>query len=441
MTSLPNLAIDTLGEATIESPLGLSTRPNDCVADYTADDATLPVDPIEHPAGPGFQLAGPRQRVFFRGDRVVAGIVTCGGLCPGMNNVIRGLVNTMWRHYGVRRIYGFRYGFRGMVPQTPDPPIALTPQIVQDIHLKGGSCLGSSRGPQDVGQMANTLQQMGINTLFSIGGDGTMRGNMALYEELRTRGAKVALIGVPKTIDNDIPFIERTFGFETAVSVATQAIQAAHVEAVSAPRGLGIVRLMGRHSGFIAATASTAARVVDAVLIPELPFKLEGEHGLLRYLAQRIAEKGYCVMVAAEGAGQDLLTGGDAGVATDPSGNKKLRDIGVYLYDQCKANLDIPDLTIKYIDPSYIIRATPTVPGDALFCGNLAQDAVHAAMAGKTGMMVGLWLNRATHVPLTAVTARQKVISLDSNFWRNVIDVTGQPLFFDSDPQCGCNGN
>jgi len=428
-----DLTIDTLGEPTKPSPLELSTVANDGIADFTPIDAEILLEPrrrgpahhdISQQLELAFELAGPRQLNYFDGSELRAGITTCGGLCPGMNNVVRQLALTLWHQYGVRRIYGFRYGYRGLSRDTPVPPVELTPEYVSDIHLQGGTRLGSSRGPQDPAEMVDTLEQMGINALFGIGGDGGMRGMRAIYQEVCRRNAKISVVGVPKTIDNDLPYIERTFGFDTAVSVATEAIRAAHVEATGAPKGVGLVRLMGRHSGFIAAAATLAARDVNLVLVPEQPFDLDGDRGLVAWLRRRLNERDHAVIVVAEGAGQDLL---QSSGERDASGNVKLEDIGLFLRRRIAEAFEDDGINLKYIDPSYIIRATPANAADAIFCGRLAEDAVHAAMAGKTGMVVGLWLNRFTHVPLDVVTRERDVISLDSAFWRSVVDCTGQP--------------
>lgn len=418
-----DLRIPTLGEQQFESPLGLSTIEGDEIADYTDDLARLPHDPIGAPTGDAFELAGARKRVFFEGANVKAAIVTCGGLCPGMNDVIRGIVSGLWQ-YGVRNVLGFRYGYGGLDPDASNPPIELTPDVVDSIHLQGGTVLGSSRGPREAAAMTETLISRHINILFCIGGDGTMRGALALFEEISRRKLPIAIIGVPKTIDNDLPYVEQTFGFETAVSFATQAIRAAHVEAQGALNGLGIVRLMGRHSGFIAASATLASRQVDLVLVPELPFDLTGEKGIAQFLKHRLESRGHAVLVVAEGAGQRHLEGDDA---RDLSGNKKLADIGTFLRDHLNVALQDLGASLKYIDPSYIIRAAPANSADAIFCGRLAEDAVHAAMAGKTGLLVGLWYNRFTHIPLSLAASKRKLICLDGSFWRNVVESTGQP--------------
>ncbi|MBU1241266.1 6-phosphofructokinase, partial [Myxococcota bacterium] len=244
------------------------------------------------------------------------------------------------------------------------------------------------------------------------------------HEEAKRRGYRLAVVGVPKTIDNDINFISRTFGFETAVSKATEAIHAALVEAQGAPRGVGLVRLMGRHSGYIAAHASLAAGNVDCTLIPESPFNMAN---LSEYVSSVLARKDHLVIVVAEGAGQDLLNSDSS--LHDASGNCKLLNIGTYLGDVLKEHFTAVGnpINLKYIDPSYIIRATPASPADAIFCRRLGQNAVHAAMAGRTGMVVGIWSDHFTHVPLEAAVGNRKVIDTDGSLWGSVLQMTGQP--------------
>ncbi len=422
--AVPDFATPTLGEPRFPSPLKLSNVPGDFIADYTRPDARILYDPTGATPGVYFELAGPRERIYFEGEGTTAGIVTCGGLCPGMNNVIRGLVRRLWYSYSVRRIYGFRYGFLGLAPRSPEPPMLLDPGVIADIHLSGGTILGSSRGPQGAEEMVDTLQRMKVNMLFVIGGDGSMRGTHAIYEEVARRGAKIAIVGVPKTIDNDVLFIEKTFGYETAVAIAADAIKAAHVEAVGSPKGVGLVQLMGRSSGFIAASAALASREANLILVPEVPFDLEGERGVMGYLRWRLASRGHALVVVAEGAGQEHLPKSDE---HDASGNVKLADIGQFLRERLVREFKPEGASIKYIDPSYIVRAAPANASDSIFCGQLAEEAVHAAMAGKTGVVIGYWAGRFTYVPLTAVITGRKVISPDSAFWRSVIEATGQP--------------
>lgn len=378
---------------------------------------------------PAFELAGPRDKVFFDPGRLRCGIVTCGGLCPGINNVIRGLVLELTHGYGVKEIYGFRYGYQGLIPRHGHEPIKLTPATVDDIHNGGGTALGTSRGDQDARDMVDRLDQMDIGILFVVGGDGTLRGAMKLVEGIGRRDLLISVIGIPKTIDNDIHFIDRSFGFESAYSAAVDVIRGAHVEATGAANGIAVVKLMGRHSGFIACHATIASTDVDAVLIPEVPIVLEGEHGLLGYLERRLEKHSHAVLVVAEGAGQELAADGRPS-QTDPSGNVRLADIGVVLRDRIVEHFRgrRQDVTLKYIDPSYHIRSVPALPNDSLYCWNMARNAVHAAMAGNTEMLIGRWHGRFVHVPMALATRFRKQVDTSGNLWMAVVESTGQPL-------------
>jgi len=433
--------IERLGPAKVGSPLNLGSDPGDDIVDFTPEDARIVAD-IEWSkiseqmrAGgspPLLELAGPRQKIFFEPDALKVGIVTCGGICPGLNTVVRGLVMTLWHGYGVRGIFGFRYGFAGLVPREGYPAVALSPEFVRDIHTTGGTVLGTSRGPQDPGAMVDTLEQMNVRLLFAIGGDGTFRGALKIHEEVVRRGAKIGVIGIPKTIDNDIPLVDQTFGFDTAVGLAAEAISAAYAEALSTVNGIGLVKLMGRASGFIAANAALAMRNVNLVLIPEIPFDLEGAHGLYAYLEKRFAQRKFTVVVVAEGAGQRHL---EAERRTDASGNAVLGDIGVFLKDRIQERFaGKVQLSLKYIDPSYIIRSAPPCSTDSIFCGYLAQAATHAGMSGRTGMAVGRSHGRFTHIPLARLAGVRKNVDPEGDMWRSVLESTGQPIYLTNTP-------
>jgi len=442
---LPDLSIQSLGNCRIESPLELGTEPGDEFADYVTDDERVLYDLnvsrvsayyAEGGQPPCFEVAGPRQCLYFDPSKLKVGIVTCGGLCPGINNVLRSLVLNLYHGYGVRSMYGFRYGYEGLVPSYGHPVIDLTPEAVSDIHLTGGTILGSSRGPQDPEEMAATLDRMGIRLLYCIGGDGTMKGALAIHEEISRQGFKIAVVGIPKTIDNDIMYIEKSFGFDTAFSEARTAIRAAHVEATGARNGIGIVKLMGRHSGYIAANAALAEQDVNLVLVPEQEFDMEGPAGLLAFMEKRISARGHAVIVVAEGAGQRHM---EAIGEKDASGNIRLGDVGIWLKGEIGSYFKKrdKDVVIKYIDPSYIIRSVPANPSDAVYCGYLAQNSAHAGMAGKTGMAVGRWNGCFTHVPLTAITRGRRVLSLESPLWMSVLEATGQPYTLVNDDPRG----
>lgn len=385
---------------------------------------------------PGFELAGPRENIYFDPTKVRCGIVTCGGLCPGLNDVIRAIVRQLHRHYGIRIVYGFRYGFQGLIPRFGHRPIMLDPDSVAHIHQQGGSILASSRGPQSPEEMVDALERLNLQVLFCIGGDGTFRGAFSLCQEIERRSLKIGVVAVPKTIDNDIPYTARTFGFETAYSVASEAIRSAHVEATGALNGIGLVKLMGRHAGFIAAHAALASRDANFVLVPESEFEMAGANGLLVHLARRLKSRQHAVLVVAEGAGQRLFEQDESAHETkDASGNVRPQDIGIFLRDRISEYLRLVGIpfALKYIDPSYLIRSAPATPSDSLFAGILGQMAAHAAMAGKTGMFVSYWNDQFTHVPIAAVVSQTKKIDPNGHLWQSVVECTGQPTHMTND--------
>ena len=429
-----NFTIDSLGECKYDSPLNLSKIKGDSIADFVGTYARL----IYHNEiqsdqlntafdnNAVLELAGPREKIYFAPAKTKAGIVTCGGLCPGLNDVIRAVVLTLWNNYGVRDIFGFQFGYKGLIEEYGIDPLKLNPNVVKDIHNQGGTMLGSSRGNGDrKAEMVDTIEKYGLNILFTLGGDGTQKGALDLSREVRKRGLDCVVVGIPKTIDNDLSYVERTFGFATAVSKACESVASAHTEACGAPGGIGLVKVMGRESGFIAAAAALAMNDVDFVLIPEVDFDLEGKNGLLAALKAKLAERGHALILVAEGAGQDIATS----VGTDASGNKLLGDIGVILKAKIKEYMKAEGIehTVKYIDPSYIIRSTPAIPVDSIYCARLGANAVHAAMCGKTGMLVSMMQNRHVHVPIELCVQKRNVVDLDGPLWRDVVLATGQP--------------
>jgi 6-phosphofructokinase 1 len=372
---------------------------------------------------PHFEEAGPREKIFFDPANLACGIVTCGGLCPGLNNVIRAVVLSLHHHYGVKKIYGFPYGYEGLSPKFDHKTVELTPEVVVNIDEMGGTILGSSRGNQDISEMVDTLERMKIGILFTIGGDGTQRGALAINEEARRRGMRLSVIGIPKTIDNDISYIQTTFGFETAVSEATRVTYAAHSEAKGARNGVGLVKLMGRDSGFIAAYTAVVDGQVNFCLVPEVPFTLDG---FLKALKARLERRKHAVIVVAEGAGQNLM---ETKVERDASGNIRYGDIGIFLRDAIKEHFKKTgmEINLKYIDPSYIIRSVPANPHDSALCLLFGHNAVHAGMAGRTGIIIGLWNHRLTHVPISLAVSERKKIDPEGWVWSSVLSSTGQP--------------
>jgi len=426
--------VKELGEPQFKSPLELSKVDGDYLTNYVPNDERVLYNVswnavqkcmAENRQPITFELAGPREKIFFDPAKTKIGIVSCGGLCPGINDVIRALVMQHSYWYGIKTIYGFKYGFQGMVKESRLNPVVLDPDMVSEIHELGGTILGSSRGPQDVSNMVDRLMDYGIDILYCIGGDGTLRGALDIHNEIAKRGLAIGVVGVPKTIDNDINFIEKTFGFETAFSLAVESIRAAHVEAKGAMNGIGLVKLMGRDSGYIAANAAIASLDVNFCLVPEIPFDLEGPNGLFESVKKRLQKRGHAVIVVAEGVGQKIAKSD----AKDKSGNIKFNDVGTYLRDSLKTYLEgqnVP-MSIKYIDPSYMIRSSKALPSDSVYCTMLAQNAGHAGMAGKTGLVVGIWNNQFTHIPIEMAVKSRKLIDPESTFWLNVLEATGQP--------------
>jgi 6-phosphofructokinase 1 len=430
-----DFTIQKLGETRFASPIQLSRIQGDNIANYVRDDEYVIYD-LHFSRGEEkpfkerglLEKAGPRDKIYFDPSVVHAGIVTCGGLCPGLNEVIRAIVMSLWHDYGVRRISGFKFGFRGLLPQYRLHPVQLTPDAVEDVHHTGGTMLGSSRGGGErTSEVVDSLASMNCSMFFVVGGDGSQKAALRIAEEAVKRKLAIAVVGVPKTIDNDLSFVQRSFGFETAVAKATEAVTGAHVEAHDAVNGIAIVKLMGRESGFIAAHTVLGTNYVNYVLVPEVPFDLEGKRGLLQELKKRLAERNHALIVVAEGTGQDLIQRTQTG--SDASGNRKLGDIGTFLRDAItdyfgKEGIEI---NIKYIDPSYIIRSMPANPGDSIYCTRLGANAVHAAMAGKTGMIVSLLNDQFVHVPMRCAVSRRNRIDPESALWRDVINATGQP--------------
>ena len=424
-----DFTIQSLGECTIPSPVSVSyftSNEKRILFNIYLNQYERLKSSDGHPLS--VEVAGPREKIFFDPSKTKAAVVTCGGLCPGINDVIRALVMELYHRYGVENIVGIRYGFQGLIPKYGHAFMELTPEVVKDIHTVGGSILGSSRGRQDIGEMSNAIRRMNIDLLFCIGGDGTMRATECITEEINRRCHNISVIGIPKTIDNDLNLIQKTFGFDTAISESVKAIQCAHVEAKGAPNGIGLVKIMGRQSGHIAAGAALAQSDVNIVLIPEVPFDLEGESGFLRILENRLQVSSHCVILVAEGAGQEHIRKLGEVIETDASGNPRLLDVGLFLkariedYFQ-KKNIEI---NLKYIDPSYTIRSVPANASDSMYCGALGQYAVHAGMAGKTGMLVGLMKDEYVHIPLKMVTSGTKV-DTGGNVWMRVLETTGQP--------------
>ena len=423
--------VKTLGEPKIPSPI----RQHDFIGEGERVAITSNLTVVrawEERLGhkPSFERAGPHERIYHDPAWTRVAIVTAGGLCPGLNTVIKGLVEILACEYGIRHIFGIRYGYAGLSPEYGYEPIPLDPEAVDLVHELGGTILGSSRGQQPTDVMVDTLERMNINVLFCIGGDGSLRCAHDIAQEVLRRKLSISVVGVPKTIDNDLLFIGRSFGFETSVAEATKVIRCAHIEANGAFNGIGLVKLMGRDSGFIAAYSAMANPVVNFCLVPEADFDIDGEHGLLAALERRFASgKHHAVVVVAEGAGQRFFEGA---AEKDASGNILKKDIGDYLKRRITAYFREKGVshTIKYFDPSYIIRSIAATGTDAIRCYMLARNAVHAAMCGRTDCVVGNAGDLYTLVPIALATIERQQLNLSGDLWRGVMDATGQERYF-----------
>jgi len=426
MANTLDLTIPSLGPSRIPSPLVAKGR--------NFIDETIRVRVERHVGheysefeGLSFEEAGPRREVFFNPAETTAAFVTCGGLSPGLNNVIRSGFLELMFNYGVKRILGIQNGYAGLDPDTGLEPVFMTQRSVQNIHHLGGTVLGSSRGLHEPPILVDFLESREIDILFCIGGDGTQRGAHAIHDEIAKRGLAKSVVGIPKTIDNDVPFVELSFGHVTALEAASEVLRGAHVEATSAPNGIGLVKLMGRDAGFIAAGAAIASQEANFVLVPEVPFPLDGPGGFLEVLERRILTRGHALIVVAEGAGQHLFDAEDTG--RDASGNQRYHDVGAFLRDRINAHFAERSLqlNLKYIDPSYAIRSVPANAWDRILTDRMARAAVHAGMSGKTDVMMGYWSQEIVHVPIVASISREKCMSLESDLWNAVLATTGQP--------------
>lgn len=432
-----DLSIRRLGPCTVESPLTKFISHRAKTPDFVEDTESILLDDRlasvqalgDISNATRLEVAGPRRQIHFEPSTSGVGIVTCGGLCPGLNNVIRGITMEAWHGYGIRRVLGFRYGLEGFIPRYGHDVLELTPDDVSDAHEQGGSMLGSSRGPQDPSEIVDRLIELGINALFVVGGDGSMRAAIAISEEARRRETPLAVVGIPKTIDNDLMYLDRSFGFDTAYSEAVEAIRCAHAEARGAFNGIGLVKLMGRHSGFLACHATLATSHVNFCLIPEMPLEASFGTGFLTAILKRLEQRHHAVIVIAEGTGQEEFADP---ANRDASGNVKLVDIGLLLADRLKQHLSARgiEFTLKYIDPSYIVRSVPANPSDSVYCWQLARNAVHAAMSGRTELLVGRWHGRMVHVPIHAAIEERNLVDPEGDLWLSVLETTGQPATF-----------
>lgn len=412
--------------------------PTRCPQNFIKEDNIIIADIVRkashEPVSRAYVRAGPRRALFFEPTAVTAAIVTCGGLCPGLNNIIREVTRTLLLDYGASRVLGITDGFNGF-DAAAHPPTELTLASVERIHDAGGTVLGSARGGFNLAAIEAFVDKYSVQCLFIVGGDGTHRGAVKIARWAADAGRPLAVVGIPKTIDNDVSLVDRSFGFTTAVGEAVKAIKAAVVEARSAPHCVGLVKLMGRHAGFIAAHATLASGDVDACLVPEVTTPLHGQDGLIPHLHAVIQRKGHAVVVVAEGAGTEYMppeVDEQGKPAVDAGGNAKLPPVGPWLRDTLARELGAllgEKPPVKLIDPSYVIRSVPANASDALYCLLLGQNAVHGAMAGLTGFSVGLYNNRTVYIPMQVLVDNSpRVMDPLGRTWERVLGVTGQPF-------------
>lgn len=363
-------------------------------------------------------------------------VAQSGGPSPVINASLQGVIEGCLHHPGtIGRIFAGRHGIEGVLQEELIDLSAIDPgEIALLRHTPAAGAVGTCRyklkdeRSEDYERIIEVFKAHDVGYFFYIGGNDSMDTAQKVSRLAAERGLDLAVTGVPKTIDNDIDFVYKTFGFDTAVGRAREVLDGAHAEAVGAPNGIGLVKLMGRDSGFIAAYATLASLEVNFCLIPEVPFDLNGPGAFLQLLEARLKQREHAVVVVAEGAGQDLMQAGDRG--KDASGNVRHEDIGEFLKERIQeyfAETSIP-INLKYFDPSYIVRSIPANASDCIFCDNLARNAVHAGMAGKTDMLIGLWHGVYVHVPIALAIRERKRIRPQGSLWSHVLEVTGQPM-------------
>jgi 6-phosphofructokinase 1 len=416
------------------SPLLTATETHSLGRSFVPDEETVLGDIVARWGDPSvsreYMRSGPREFIAFHQQSAKAAIVTCGGLCPGINTVVREIFLALRNIYGVREVHGVQMGYRGFYASDLNT-VPLSDDFVKGIQHRGGSVLGSTRGGFDLGLIVDSIASRGFNQVYIIGGDGTQRGAYKIFEECMRRRLMVSVVGIPKTIDNDIAIIDHSFGFVTAVQEAQRAIRAAYVEATSGFNGIGLVRLMGRNSGYISMLATLASGDVDVCLIPEIDFDLDGPQGLLIHIEHLLRQKKYCVIVVAEGAGlKHIQKACESGQDVDASGNVKMPNVGLWLAENINcwfSNRGI-EVNLKYIDPSYEIRSVPAVATDNIMCTLLAQSAVHGAMAGFTGFTCGTVNTHQVMIPMKEIISKGRTrVDLSSRMWHRVLASTLQP--------------
>jgi ATP-dependent phosphofructokinase / diphosphate-dependent phosphofructokinase len=329
------------------------------------------------------------------------GVLTGGGDCPGLNAVIRGIVRAGVNRHG-HEVVGFRYGWAGVLESNTTE---LTPQNTAGILPRGGTILGSSRtnpykdGADGTAAVRESMERDGVDVLIPIGGEDTL----GVAGRLSADG--VPVVGVPKTIDNDLAGTDYTFGFDTAVQICTDAIDRLHTTAESHNRVI-VVEVMGRHAGHIAIHSGMAGGA-DVILIPERPFDIDEVAESIR--RRHASGKTFSIVVVSEGAmpreGQGLTTIGGGG--TDAFGHERLGGIAVTLERELEERTGYETrMTIL----GHVQRGGTPTAYDRVLATRFGVEAVNAASDGEFGTMVALRSTEILRVPLADALAEPKLV-------------------------------
>lgn len=480
-------------KATIENPLPIEVRGDDRDegARIVVDARRKYHDPLEGITPAAWNLtmpeAGPRRYVSYpQKNQLKVGILVSGGIAPGINAVISGIIA---RHHAYQawsqkinknyalEILGYSEALKGLL-HAGRPAVPLDLKTVREAVNHGGSILPTARADElldledpkqrdgALDKVTSRLINQQIDILYIIGGDGSMRAAHAISCRARRNPInELSVIGIPKTMDNDILWVWQSFGFLSAVEFAKQAILQLHTEVMSNPR-LCVIQLFGSDSGFVVSHAALASGVCDAVLIPEVNFTLKQLSGYIRYRLQDRphSDKPYGGIVAlaetaipldwreyvsataevADGSEKVILTPEELrAIETFESHGRRvhgqtpdaLRSGGLRLVSQIlqREIRKLGDRWSSYRvftnEPRHLIRSIEPSVSDVIFAQRLGTLAVDNAMAGYHDFMISQWLTEYVLVPLKLVVLGRKRVPEHGIFWKSVRASTGQPDF------------
>ena len=328
-------------------------------------------------------------------------ILSGGGDAPGINAVIRAVVRKAIQDYGYETV-GVKDGWRGLVDGDFIP---LDLMKTSGMLPKGGSILGTSRTNPfkqegDPERILENVRKMGIGAVVVIGGDDTL----GVAHKMNELG--LPCVGVPKTIDNDLACTDYTFGFQTAVSIACEALDRLHTTAESHHRVI-ILEVMGRYTGWIALEAGLAGGA-DAILIPEKPFKVDEVCEYIRRRQKR--GRNFSLVVAAEGAkplgGEEIVYSS----GTDEFGNVRLGGVGYFLGREIEKKMNIETRVVVL---GHLQRGGSPIAFDRVLASRYGVAAIDLVNEAKFGLMVALQGNKIVSVPLKDVVGKRKKVDLD----------------------------